>query len=239
MHKSAILILLLFSSACKQTNQGYQKPTEGAFDNPYKSSDHGLQAGQVIIQGMFGAAKFEEVQRSGGDIPAIGNGGNLTQMPLIGGNWQMVLGGDRIDWGLDVGGTLGFRSDGGTVTPIGAGTVAVDIDMSLFDLYGGPFISMNLGEKIRVYGGVGPMMQFANYNHKNNRPSSDPLHVNDSGTGFGLGWYSRLGAELAISRGMMVGLGGRWIDSTVDLSGGLGDLDIAGAQVYLTFSTGF
>lgn len=242
MQKRALLILLFLLPSCLQA----EKPTGAAeprpFENPYatkkSSSSHGLEAGQVIIQGILGAAKFEDIDRSGGDNPDLpGTATGLSQMPLIGGNWQIVMGGDRIDYGVEAGGSFGFRSDGGAVRVGGGGAaIAVKIDMFLLDFYGGPFASIALGEKIRVYGAVGPLMQFVNYQQKSDQ---DGFNFNNTGTGFGLGWYSRLGAEIAISRSMMVGVGARWIDSNVNLSGALGDIDVRGTQMFLTFSTGF
>ncbi|MFT7671441.1 MAG: opacity protein-like surface antigen, partial [Planctomycetota bacterium] len=109
-------------------------------------------------------------------------------------------------------------------------------DMFMLDLSGGPFASINLGEKLRAYGAIGPLMQFVNYEHES---KDSDVFINESSTGFGLGWYSRLGIELAVSNALMVGLGARWVDSRVDLSDGLGDLDVKGSQVFLTFTTGF
>ncbi|MFT7485038.1 MAG: opacity protein-like surface antigen [Candidatus Paceibacteria bacterium] len=240
MNKSALFLLISILPACMATGAGGHAPVSRNASSTVApmAADRGLRKGAVIIQGAFGAAAYEEVRRSGGENPPLGdNGGDLRQMPLIAANWQTVMGGDRVDFGIEAGGALGFRSDSTVVATGGGGLlVGVDVDLFLFDLSVGPFINVNLGEKFRVYGAVGPLMQFANYSQDS---KVDAIHVDDTGTGFGLGWYSRLGAEMAVGSGMMIGIGGRWIDSRVDLSSNLGDLDVKGAQVFLTFSTGF
>ena len=105
--------------------------------------------------------------------------------------------------------------------------------MFLIELYGGPFVSLFLGERWRVYGGVGPMLQWASYDQE-----SADTDFNGNGSGFGTGWYARTGLELAVRPGLMIGAGVRWSDSVVDLDSGLGDLDLEGIQWAFTVTTG-
>ena len=82
-----------------------------------------------------------------------------------------------------------------------------------------------------AYAGAGPLLQFANYDQEFGGTS-------DNGSGFGFGGYARTGLELVLGSGAMVGIGARWSNSTVDLDGGLGDLEIEGTQLMLTVSQG-
>ena len=78
--------------------------------------------------------------------------GELDQLPLLGGGGQWKLGGRRVDLGLE--GLLGLsgRADAEAFAIGGGGAaVAVDVDLLLIDVYGGPFASMFLGDKLRVY----------------------------------------------------------------------------------------
>jgi hypothetical protein len=185
------------------------------------------------MQGFFGASFYDKVEREGGGTPPVdGDAGDLDQMPLFGGGAQWKLGGERMDYGLE-----GFFSFEGranaTAFAVGGGgaAIAVDVDLMIFDFYGGPFVSTFLGDKLRAYVGAGPLIQFANY-------YQDLSSSHDSGSGFGVGGYIRTGLELVLPSRTMVGLGALWSDSTIDLSGGLGDLKVEGYQLVLTVSRG-
>lgn len=191
--------------------------------------------GQTLMQGYFGALLLETVETSGGNVPPVdGSNDDLAQMPTIGGGAMYKMGGNAIDWGFE--GMLAFagRANASAFYFGGGGAaIAINVDLLIFDLYGGLFVSKFLGDKLRIYGAAGPLMEWANYDQ-------NATNVNDSGNGngFGFGGYARAGAELVISRGTMVGLAGRWSDATIDLSGGMGDLDLSGTQVVLTVTTG-
>jgi len=182
------------------------------------------------MQGYIGANFIDSITRQGGFLNRVDS--NFDQWPVIGGGGQWVLGGGtRLDLGLEgminFGGranALAFRAGGG------GAAVAVDVDMLVIDLYGGPFASTFLGEKVRVYGSIGPMVQFVNYSEDD---TVAPF-ASGSGNGFGTGLYARTGAEIRVSAGTLVGLGARWIDSRVDLDSNLGDLDISGIEVFFS-----
>ena len=189
--------------------------------------------GQVAMQGFFGAYEFTTISRSGGDTPPVdGSDDSLSSLPALGGGGQWKLAGDRIDIGLEAMLSFGWRANAAAFSTGGGGAVvAVDVDMFLFDLYGGPFLNIFLGDKVRVYGAIGPVMTWADYDQ-------DGDNVNGGGSGFGTGWYTRAGAEFSVRPGLMLGGGVRWIDSTIDLDGGLGDMDLEGLQWAFTVTTG-
>ena len=183
---------------------------------------------QPLMQGFFGVTEFQDVSveiAGGGHVD--GDKGDLDQLPLLGGGAQWKLGGDRIDWGLEGLMSFAWRSDA-TAFVVGGGgaAVAVDTDLLIFELFGGPFASTFLGDKVRVYGGAGPLLQWASFDQD----------VGDGGSGFGSGVYARTGIEFMLQHRTLLGFGLRWSDSTVDLGGNLGDLDIDGLQMVLTVS---
>jgi len=233
-HLVSLLFLLTLTSCLHPTRDRYSpnKP----YQTPYSGPD--LEPGVVLTSGMLGVSMLSEVDRHGGSDPATGEEPReLEQLPLIGGAWQTALGGERFDYGLESGATLGFRSGRGYVRSGGGSlVVAVDIDLLLLDIFGGPFISTHLGEKVRVYGAAGPLMQFGNYSHQG---SDGGTEIDEEGTGFGVGWYARTGIEMAVDSRMMIGVGVRWIDSRMTLSNGLGSLDVTGSQIMLSFTTGY
>lgn len=195
---------------------------------------HSWPVGAPLLQGYFGASLLEGIDRQGGSLPpADGADDDLAQYPILGGGAQWKLGGERVDFGFE--GMLGFgwRANA-TAFAVGGGgaAIALNVDLTVFELYGGPFVSMFLNERLRAYAAAGPVMQWADYSQEG--PLGQGL--DGSGSGFGTGLYARTGLELATSPATLVGLGVRWFDTTVDLSGGLGDLDVDGLQVVLTVS---
>jgi hypothetical protein len=185
--------------------------------------------GAPLMQGFFGAVLYEG-ERSGGTRPEVDIEYDDMQVPTIGGGAQWKLAGDRIDIGVEAMLAFSWRSDATAIAVGGGGAaVAVDVDLFVFDLYGGPFASMFLGDNVRLYASVGPLMQWAEYEESS-------LFDDGNSSGFGLGYYARTGLELMVGRGSMIGMGVRWSDSAVDLSSESGDLDLRGVQIALTFS---
>jgi hypothetical protein len=201
---------------------------------PARPKSQRWRARQEVLQGVLGVTFYDEFEQSGGSAVEIDGGGDTSsQLPLIGGGAQWKLGGEKIDFGIEALLAFGWRS-GATAFVAGGGgaAVAVDVDTFIFDIYGGPFASMFLGEKSRVYVSAGPLISWVDY-------EQETVLASDSGSGFGTGLYARGGIEFAVGGGTMVGVGARWSDSTIDLDGGLGDLDMSGFQAYLTVTKGF
>lgn len=185
---------------------------------------------ETLMQGYFGISNYSTVEVTGG--PVDGDEGDLDQLPVIGGGAQWKLGGERMDLGVE--GMLSF-SGLANVAAFAAGgsgaVVAVDVDLMVFELYGGPFASVFLGEKLRLYGAAGPLMQFVDYSQTGSGTDED-------GSGVGSGWYARAGLEMALPSRSFLGLGVRWSDTDVDLGDSLGDLEMDGLQIFITLSRG-
>ncbi len=215
-------------SSVRPTYQEYQQREQRAYEQRWAP-------GQAVLQGYIGAARLDEIRRTGGNLPPIdGSSDSLSQYPIIGGGAQWKLAGRRIDFGIEGMFNIAWRS-GGTAFAAGGGglTVAVKVDLWMVDFYGGPFLSIPLGRKARAYGAVGPMMTFATYDQ--NAQAS----VNSGySTGFGTGVYGRFGFEFETWKGTFVGFGARYQDNTIDLSS-LGDLDVQGWQYFVSVTEGF
>jgi|RhiMethySRZTD1v2_1073278.scaffolds.fasta_scaffold454853_2 hypothetical protein len=194
------------------------------------------EQGALVLQGFFGASLYENFVRSGGsgaDVDASSE--EAAQMPVIGGGGQWKLGGTGIDFGLE--GLFSFAGRANaTAFAFGGsgGAIAVNIDMLVFELYGGPFVSCFLGEDARVYVGGGGLMQWVDY--AQDVPGSG---VEEDGSGFGTGGYVRAGIEFNVGEGLLVGFGVRWAESLVDLGPDLGELSLDGYQFLLTVTEGF
>ena len=241
----SILALCLFTSvagcaapasapSAPRASPGYaaaHAPTPSQEPYPIERYEEGAwNPGQALLQGYFGVSSYDHVSVEGGEID--GDEGELDQLPLMGGGGQWKVGGRRIDWGIEGLFSFAGRANAEAFAVGGGGAVvAVDVDLLLFELYGGPFASVFLGDKVRVYGAAGPMLEWADYEQE-----TDGLP--DDGSGFGGGWYARTGFEFVLPSWTLIGLGVRWSDATVDLGGSLGDLEIDGLQYMITCSRG-
>ena len=117
--------------------------------------------GAPLMHGFLGVSMFEEVEvDDGGPGSVDGDRGDLDEIPLIGGGAQWKMGGERVDYGFEGLMSFSWRGDAEVFVIVnGAAAVAIDVDLLLFELYGGPFLSTFLGEKLRVYGAAGPLMR--------------------------------------------------------------------------------
>ena len=196
----------------------------------------GWQKGDLALQGFFGASLYQTVERTGGSGPDVdGSDEEASQLPLLGGGGLWKLGGESVDFGIEGMFSFSGRVNAAAFAAGGGGAViAVEVDMFLVEVYGGPFVNLFLDEDSRVYVGAGPLMQWADFTQE-----SDAAGIDDSGTGFGTGLYARTGIEFRLGADTMIGFGCRWSDSSVDLDADLGTLDLDGFQFVLTVSQGF
>lgn len=192
--------------------------------------------GQVLLQGTIGASFLSDFQVDSG-------AGELTELedsdyevlPAIGGGAQLKLAGESIDFGIEGLLELSGRSDLQVLASSGGTVVgAFDVSLLLVELYGGPFVSRNLGDEARIYAAVGPLLQFVEYDQ------DDPATgESEDEEGIGGGVYARGGLEFRLPSGKLVGFGVRWTDSTIDLGQEIGDLDMEGLEVFFSLSYGY
>jgi hypothetical protein len=186
--------------------------------------------GQAAFQGYLGAA-FVEVSREGS---AFDLQDDDATMPVIGGGAQWKLAGDKLDFGFES--LLSFAWGGdlaGSVSTGGGAAFAVDVDVLVFDFLGGPFVGAFLGDRARIYAAAGPVLRWGVYDQ-----DGPTALTSGDGSGFGVGYYARTGIEFGVARSTMIGVGALWSDVELDLSGGLGDLDVDGFQAFVTVTQG-
>jgi hypothetical protein len=207
--------------------------TYGVQGPPRRRADMAWQKGEALLQGFFGWTDYSKVSVDDGLGNHVdGDDGDVDSMPFIGGGAQYKLGGERISFGLEGMFSFGGRANAAAVAVGGGGAVvAVDVDLLIFDMYGGPFVSIPLGDKMRVYGATGPLLQWADYDQHGNNFHAD-------GSGFGTGWYARTGFEFDVGSHTYLGFGARWSDSDIDLSGTPHDLKLEGLEYMITVSRG-
>jgi hypothetical protein len=246
MFSRSALLLSSFAliGACRSPRERPAELAHGALLAPGEASPPSLQShsefsddrgrvrpwapGEPLMHGFLGVSAFRRVEVEDGSVD--GDEGDADELPTIGGGAQWKLGGSRSDFGLEGLLALSGRANAEAFVVGGGGAaVAIDVDLLLLELYGGPFASLWLGEKLRLYGAAGPLLQFADYQQTGGG-------LADDGSGFGYGYYGRAGLEFALPSRTLIGLGVRWSDSSVDLGGDLGDLELEGLQFLLTVS---
>lgn len=193
------------------------------------------QVGQVLLQGFGGVKYLSDFRLDGdGSGPIELDDDEVEVLPMIGGGAQWKLAGRAFDFGLE--GFLSFagRSDLETFVAGGGGAlVAIDVNLLLFEAYGGVFASRFLGERVRLHGGVGPLLSWVSYD-----PDDDDGGSGDDADGSGGGAYARAGLEFLLPSGRLAGLGVRWAESSVDLGQELGDLELGDLELFVSYSYG-
>jgi len=105
------------------------------------------------------------------------------------------------------------------------------------DFFGGAFADLALGEKLRAYAGVGPVLQFGQIDFEYQDPINGHVRIYDSG--FGTGYYTRIGLEFQINPKMSIGAGFRYVDTSVDFGGAIDSMDFKQEQYLVTFTESY
>ena len=151
---------------------------------------------------------------------------------------QHPLRGDRVLLGLEGGFTVGWEGDTGVVA-VGNGSALLvsDNDVLLLDVFVGPYLETFVGQRLRLYAGAGPVLQFARADLEYVDQDDELVSLGDSG--FGAGLYARAGLEVGLQNGSRAGFGVRWIDSRADVGGGIDEVEFEAVQYAITVTTGF
>lgn len=224
---TAILAALLITSAAQA-----QYSTYDYWDKNY------------TVQALLGAVQFENLvfdDTSGsGDTVEV----DLSLIPQLGAAWGTRPKEGRFQYGLETTFLLGFMLDHVNAASVGGGLyVNISTSMWMFDLSGGPYVNLFLdkNEKVRLYGGVGPLMTYVDYRSERRETDEggDEEAYDTDESVFGLGVYARAGFEFRIYEQGMLGLGARGTWSNVDFSEVGGSSELVGVAAFVSFTAGF
>ncbi len=190
-----------------------------------------------LVQGVFGVMEFNDATQGSSDPPGIEVDSSDLSLPVLGGVFQQALRGDSLQLGVEGGFTFGFRGTHSTVLLPNSIVIVADNDVLLSDLFGGLYLNKYIGKSLRLYGGAGPLLQYGRVDVEYIDKFGVPQGV--KGSGWGVGLYARAGLEVELGRGTYVGVGVRWIDSHVNMSGPLEDLDYEAVQYMVTVSRSY
>jgi hypothetical protein len=111
--------------------------------------------------------------------------------------------------------------------------------MWMIDFAGGPYANLRLTDNLRIYGGVGPLMVFADYrSEREETGGTEDGDYDSSESVFGIGAYARTGFEFRVHERGMLGLGVRGNWSNVDFSDVGGSSEISGLAAFVTYTAG-
>jgi hypothetical protein len=130
---------------------------------------------------------------------------------------------------------FGWEGDVDAVA-LGSGGVLQEADTDLFltELFGGPFVALNLSPRARVYLSGGLTLDFTSIYYQWDDPTGGHIHGYD--TGFGDGYYGRTGLEFQVAPGTWFGVGVRRVESSLDPGGQIDHIDLRQTQYLFTFA---
>ena len=194
------------------------------------------------VQALLGAVQFENLifdDASGsGDSVEV----DLSLIPQLGAAWGTRPKEGRFQYGLENSFLLGFMLDHVNAVSSGGGLyVNISTSMWMFDFAGGPYVNLFLdkNEKVRLYGGAGPLMTYVDYRSERTESGTEEGVYNTNESVFGLGVYARAGFEFRLYEQGMLGLGARGTWSNVDFSEVGGSSELVGIAGFISFTAGF
>ncbi len=157
-------------------------------------------------------------------------------------------GGETWRWGLNPGGSIGWKNSDtrvfGTIGGNGA-NIRFDIDNSLFigELHLGGFIRAGLTRQLSVYAAAGPMVMYGRHEVEDEDIETPELTAggeivipSSDESDFAFGLYGRAGIDFEYRNDQYLGLGVRYMAAEMDFSDTVGKVDLEGPQFVLTYT---
>jgi len=132
----------------------------------------------------------------------------------------------------------------------GVAVFRLDNEMLIVEAHIGPYMRAHLGKKVDFYLGAGPAAIYVEHDgdeDDDDESTPDPVFgsdgtivlEDDSSTDLLIGFYARTGIEYDLGAGKQWGLGVRYLGGEVDFDDTVGQFDLKGLQVLLTYSAWF
>jgi hypothetical protein len=198
---------------------------------------------QSQVQVMLGAVRYSDLNLNyqSSTNPSVEATSTFTWMPLLGVSGGMPIIKNPVAFGLEGGALFSWMSDSVRASG-GDGSITVHIENQLYllDLFIGPYVSAEIAKRVRVYGGLGPLLMFGQNNNQSNEYISTPKNSYDSynSSAFGPGLYARTGIEFRLKNNSWMGVGVRGFMSRLNFSNVSGKTDINGIQLMITTASG-
>jgi hypothetical protein len=221
-------------------------------------SDGGVVTGQDRVQAYVGVMEIDdetgELQNDTGEPVDIDFANLLALGMEVESPWRSKDKG--IELGVNAGGGFSWKGDdtefAGRVDE-GGGTAVFKIDNEMLIVEGhiGGYLRAHMGETADFYLAAGPAIIYAEHDVDDDEvdddPTPDPLITgngtiilgDDSSSDIILGFYARAGIEFDLGAGKQWGLGVRYLGGELDFNDTVGEFDLKGVQVLLTYSAWF
>ena len=179
---------------------------------------------------------------------------DFSNLPTIGIEVETPYGSrdTGLEYGVNAGGGISWKGDdtkfAGKIDG-GGSTVffRVDNSLTILEAHIGGYVRGHLGKFADVYLGAGPAVIFGSHDVEDEEEEAVPvtsangtviLESNDS-SDIILGYYARAGIEFTAGPGQNWGLGVRYLGGEMDFDDTVGEFDLEGFQVLLTYSAWF
>lgn len=221
-------------------------------------SDGALLTGEDRVQAFIGVMEIDdqtgELQNETGEPVEI----DFANLFAIGIEVETPLRSrdSGLELGINAGGGISWKGSdtefAGRVDD-GGGTVAFRIDNEMLILEGhiGGYLRAHLGKSADFYLGAGPAIIFAEHDvdddETDEEATPDSLQTgnatiilgDDSASDIIVGYYARAGIEFDLGAGKQWGLGVRYLGGELDFNDTVGEFDLEGVQILLTYSAWF
>jgi opacity protein-like surface antigen len=194
------------------------------------------------IQVLLGATRYFDLnfQHRSTTDPSVEATSEITVMPALGISGGMPLLKGPVTLGLEGGALFSWRNDSVTAVGQGGGNVRVYIDNKLYllDLFFGPYVIADLGQRTRIYAGAGPLLMVGQYDTSSDEhvSESETIREDESSMASGVGLQARAGIEFKFEDGSLMGLCVRGFNSRLDFEDVAEDTDVKGLQFLITFT---
>ncbi len=193
------------------------------------------------VSALLGVAKYDNLKLNLPD-GATAEETDLSLLPQLGGAWNTLPLGDRLQCGLEASFLLGFQADElNYLSAGGSGLyVSVSTSMWMFDLAGGAYANVYLdpNRNVRAYVGGGPLIMYASY--RVDRDYSDGSDGDsETESHLGIGAYARTGIEFRVHDRGMLGVGARTTWTHIDFTDVGGRAEMTGIGGFITYTAGF
>lgn len=196
-----------------------------------------------LISANLGGLKLDD--QKGDAIDGAGEPLDIEfpTLPIGGIEGEYRYGGERLAWGINPGGSVAWKSSGtrvaGSIGGSNGAVIVIDVDNAFFfgELHLGGYVRGRLGESVTAYAAAGPMVTYGKVSVEDEdiQGADDTSEFSDS-SDFGFGYYARAGIDLEIKGEQSVGLGIRYISTSLEFDDGIGDVDIEGPSVFLSYT---
>ncbi len=202
----------------------------------------------TYLQGMLGANAV-----AGDEVtwdrtpPDLEGGSDMGATPMIMGVGQKPLVGNKdLNLGIEFGGSVSWWLSGIDMYGYAGGNGAViaftvDNQMWMAELFVGPYASVLLADRIRIYGGAGAGLTWAYLDYESEERGLNGLTVakSRSDSDFSAGLYARGGIEYQFDENKYFGFSVRYLQTDFNFNGLGAKVDLELWQALASFTVGF